>query len=181
MQKKSIVIIGSLLVFIIVIGWWVFSPQLFDRTVDEELPPIALDTNEEEDNEKTELMAEEMEATTPDIQEEEIANEFRSLSGVFMDGVRNYKTSGNVKSIRADDGLYLRFEDFQTTNGPDLFVYLIQQGMRTRDGINLGALKGNTGNQNYLVPTEVDISQHHIVVIWCRAFDADFGTAELMP
>ncbi len=181
MQKKPIVIIGSLIVLIIVIGWWLFSPQLFDRTVNEELPPMALDTNEEEDHETKEVMTEEMEAATPDIQEEETANEFNSLTGVFMDGVRNYKTSGNVKSISADDGLYLRFEDFQTTNGPDLFVYLIQPGMRTQDGINLGALKGNTGNQNYLVPTDVDISQHNIVVIWCRAFDADFGTAELMP
>lgn len=158
MKTITKILLGVVIVGILAISWWLVSPLLFDKVVDEGLPPTSSDVKTEEQ--------------TPGTQEEEL-----TFSGKFVDGEKNYKTSGTLKTIQADDGQYLRFEDFKTTNGPDLFVYLIQPGMEPKEGINLGALKGNTGNQNYVVPQDVDFTKYNTVVIWCRAFNADFGTA----
>lgn len=170
MKTITKLVIGLLLVLTMVIGWWLISPLFLDQTVDEGLPSVSTDTVD---------MTEDSEAVAPDVEDETMDPETLDLSGMFMDGEKNYQTSGTIQTINADDGLYLRFEDFQTTNGPDLFVYLIQPGTETTEGISLGALKGNTGNQNYLVPEDVDLTQYSTVVIWCRAFDADFGFGEL--
>ncbi|TCI68132.1 electron transporter [Exiguobacterium sp. SH0S7] len=171
MKNVTKVILGIVGVAVLLIGWWLISPIFLDKTVDEGLPPTSLDTTVEEDKE--------VEESPSSDQDDETAAGFADLAGVFMDGEKNYETSGTIQTIRADDGVYLRLEDFQTTNGPDLFVYLIQPGMETTEGISLGSLKGNTGNQNYLVPEDVDLTQYTTVVIWCRAFDADFGFGEL--
>ena len=46
------------------------------------------------------------------------------------------------------------------------------------DVIDLGALKGNRGDQQYRIPDGVRLAGH-TVVIWCRAFSAPFGKATL--
>jgi electron transfer DM13 len=45
--------------------------------------------------------------------------------------------------------------------------------------VDLGALKGNRGDQNYRVPAGTDIARFHSVVIWCRRFTVGFGVAPL--
>jgi hypothetical protein len=45
--------------------------------------------------------------------------------------------------------------------------------------VHLGALKGNIGDQNYDVPSDVDLSTHRAVTVWCRRFGVNFGTAPL--
>jgi hypothetical protein len=35
--------------------------------------------------------------------------------------------------------------------------------------VDLGALKGNLGNQNYVIPDAVDLSRYRSAVIWCRS------------
>jgi hypothetical protein len=42
--------------------------------------------------------------------------------------------------------------------------------------VDLGRLKGNRGDQQYVVPRAVSVGS---VVVWCRAFSVDFGTAVL--
>jgi Electron transfer DM13 len=105
------------------------------------------------------------------------SGEFRSLE---------HGTSGTALLIRSVDGsLVLRLEDLDTTNGPDLRLYLSQvpagddaraYGERF---VDLGGLKGNKGDQNYKVPRGVDTSSIHSVVIWCRRFTVGFGVAPL--
>ncbi len=46
---------------------------------------------------------------------------------------------------------------------------------------DLGALKGNKGNQQYVLPAGADLSRYRSVVIWCRAFSAAFARARLAP
>lgn len=74
----------------------------------------------------------------------------------------------------------LRFEGFKVTNGPDLFVVLLSADGSPSEGIRLGALKGSEGNQNYELPMGIDLAKFSRVVIWCRAFNVVFGTADLM-
>lgn len=161
--------LAVVVVCVLALSWWLVSPLFLNQAVDEELPPSSL-TTEQGDETPT------SETDKSEPAPEEAPADF---SGTFVDGEKNYQTSGNITTVTADDALYLRFEDFQTTNGPDLFVYLVEPGKETADGIRLGALKGNQGDQNYVLPKEVDLTKYSRVVIWCRAFDADFGTGAL--
>jgi hypothetical protein len=47
--------------------------------------------------------------------------------------------------------------------------------------VDLGALKGNVGNQNYAIPADVDLTDLSSVTIWCDRFNVSFGAAELRP
>ena len=46
---------------------------------------------------------------------------------------------------------------------------------------DLGALKGNIGDQNYEVPDGVDPTSYTSVVVWCDRFNVSFGAADLQP
>ena len=80
----------------------------------------------------------------------------------------------------------LRFTSFETSNGPDVRVYLVaaqdasDNDTVTRAGfLELGALKGNIGDQNYDVPEGTDLSKYKAVTIWCKRFGVNFATAPL--
>jgi hypothetical protein len=77
-----------------------------------------------------------------------------------------------------DNSNILRLEGLKATNGPDLYVYLATDKSAS-DTVNLGRLKANNGNQNYVIPLGTDLSKHDIVLIWCKAFSVLFGSAEL--
>jgi len=86
---------------------------------------------------------------------------------------------GEVFIIEAEDGSkFLRFENFKASNGPDLYVYLATDE-NASDYISLGRLKGNIGNQNYLIPPGADLSNQDTVLIWCKQFSVLFGSAKL--
>jgi hypothetical protein len=107
-------------------------------------------------------------------------------SGTFIS--REHETTGTVRVLRLpDDRVIVRFEDFATSNGPVLVVWLSQN---TADGDDdafddhyfaLGPLKGNIGDQNYDVPAEVDPTGWTSVVVWCDRFNVSFGAADLSP
>ncbi|MCZ4604349.1 DM13 domain-containing protein [Streptomyces sp. Lzd4kr] len=101
-----------------------------------------------------------------------------------------HATSGTVKLVRLTDGSHIvRLENLETSNGPDLRVWLTDApvkegtaGWRVFDDgeyVSLGKLKGNKGSQNYVVPGDVDLSRYSSVSIWCDRFDVSFGAAEL--
>ena len=93
------------------------------------------------------------------------------------DGI--HEVEGDALIIKLEDGSqYVRFENFKSTNGPDLYVYLATDD-KASDFVNLGLLKGNIGNQNYEIPEGVDLSKYNKVLVWCKAFSILFGSAEL--
>ena len=86
----------------------------------------------------------------------------------------------------ADGSRILRLQDFEVDNGPELHVYLFPNdpvttsiGVEIPGTFDLGHLKGNIGDQNYEIPTDLDLSQFKSVVIWCRTFNVVFGYAPL--
>ena len=93
-----------------------------------------------------------------------------------------HATAGTARVIRDTDGRrYLTLTSFSTSPGPDLRVRLVPGDSFDggSDGaVDLGALKGNRGDQQYAIPRGVDASDHR-VVIWGRAFRARCGSAEL--
>lgn len=98
---------------------------------------------------------------------------------------RSHPAAGQALVLTDGNERVLRFEDFETDNGPDLFVYLstapadAPEGEFDDDFVDLGRLKGNIGDQNYEIPADVDLGEHATVVIWCKRFSVAFGAAEL--
>ncbi|MYS91232.1 MULTISPECIES: DM13 domain-containing protein [Streptomyces] len=101
-----------------------------------------------------------------------------------------HSTSGTVRLVRLADGSHVvRLENLDTSNGPDLRVWLTDAPVRQGragwhvfddgDHVSLGKLKGNKGSQNYTVPQDVDPARYSSVSIWCDRFDVSFGAAEL--
>lgn len=109
------------------------------------------------------------------------ASSNKTLIGNFVgagDGFHN--AEGVAKIIQLADGTdILRLENFKATNGPDLYVYL-STDKTNADIVNLGRLKGNIGNQNYLIPAGTDLTKYNTALIWCRAFSVIFGSAQLL-
>ncbi len=104
----------------------------------------------------------------------------RSYVGDFVgvnDGIHN--AEGTVYTIPLEDGSsVLRLEEFRSTNGPGLYLYL-STDTRATDYISLGKLKANQGNQNYVIPDGTDLDKYNKVLVWCEPFSVLFGSAAL--
>ena len=97
------------------------------------------------------------------------------------------KSAGTATIHQLADGRrLLRFTNFETSNGPDVHVYLVaaddaaDSAAVTRAGfVEVGVLKGNIGDQNYELPASVDLNRYRAVTIWCKRFSVNFATAPL--
>jgi hypothetical protein len=98
-----------------------------------------------------------------------------------------HDTHGTATVYQLSDGSrVLRFTNFQTSNGPDVHVYLVaaadakdNDSVKQAGFIDLGSIKGNIGDQNYTLGSDVDLSKYRAVSVWCKRFSANFGTAPL--
>lgn len=106
--------------------------------------------------------------------------------GDFVDADFLHKGSGKAYILEYADGKkILRFENFETVNGPDLYVYLSKTTNPTGDieslgaYIDLGRLKGNIGDQNYELPKNIIAETYSSAVIWCKKFGVLFPYAVL--
>ena len=111
--------------------------------------------------------------------DERVAQGAELLGGGFRS--EEHDTSGRAAVVRAGGGRVLTLTSFETAPGPDLRVRLVPGD--TADGaadgaVDLGALKGNRGDQQYRIPDAVRL-EGRTVVIWCRTFSAPFGRARL--
>ena len=111
----------------------------------------------------------------------------RLASGQFYSVL--HPTAGTATIYRMGDGSrILRFTNFKTSNGPDVHVYMVaaddakDSASVVRAGfIDLGTIKGNIGDQNYILGPEVDLSKYRAVSVWCKRFSVNFGAAPLTP
>jgi hypothetical protein len=103
-----------------------------------------------------------------------------------------HESSGAVVVVELPDGSrVLRLEELNTSNGPDLHVWLTdapviegRAGWGVFDDgryIDLGDLKGNIGSSNYPLPPDVDLAQLSSVSVWCERFAVSFAAAALEP
>lgn len=162
MRRRMLLLI--LLVVILTVGWYLFRPErLFvNAKVSEAFPVAGGDKTEPSANSSTRL-----------------------ASGTFHSVA--HKSSGTATVYRLADGnRVLRLTDFETSNGPDVHVYLVaaqdavDNDTVTHSGfVELGSLKGNIGDQNYDLPSNVDLTSYRAVTIWCRRFSVNFATAPL--
>jgi hypothetical protein len=107
--------------------------------------------------------------------------------GDFRDADKIHKGSGTATLVETAGGVsILRFTDFKVTNGPDLKVWMVKAenieraaDVTASEWLTLGPLKGNIGDQNYVLPEGMDISAFKSVVIWCEQFGVLFASAML--
>ncbi len=110
------------------------------------------------------------------------------LSGTFVS--HEHPTTGTVRVIELPGGArQLAIEGLETTNGPDVHVWLSAgpvvegfDGWFTAGGydyVDLGPIKGNLGDQLYDIPAGVDLAAFPTVDLWCVQFSVSFGAAAL--
>jgi hypothetical protein len=137
---------------------------------------------------KPTAMAESGAMAEPTAMADHMSEPMALLQGDLVSGsTPGHHTSGTATIYQLENkSQVLRLQDFSTTNGPDLFVVLSANANPDADGIGaegsylqLAALKGNKGNQNYDVPAATDGKSYKSVVIWCRTFNVVFGYATL--
>ena len=158
---RFLIVAGVLLVGLIVFAIVWFQPQkiFIEETANEARPTSPAATS------------------TASVPTTIASGRFRSLE---------HRTTGRAEIIKLADGSHiLRFENLDTSNGPDLRVYLSELppdlGWHDygRRYIELGHLKGNRGDQNYRIPAGADLAKYKSAVIWCVRFRVGFGVAPL--
>lgn len=166
-------------------GMYWFQPWklVVDERVDEALTPVPAPS------------AAAPSAASPSAATGEDAGESAAGPVVLRQGAfvtHEHDTTGSARVVRTADGrLRLELVDLETSNGPDLRVWLSDQPVRAGvagwrvfdDGawVELGRLKGNRGDQAYAVPAGTDLASLSSVSIWCRRFSVSFGAATLAP
>ena len=144
------VVIILIVVVILGIGYYLISPLFIEIEVEDEAPSVNLE------NEESSVLYE---------------GEFVESGG--------HTVAGSAKVIQDENGKkILRFENFETVNGPDLFIYL-STDTDASDFVNLGEIKGTKGNINYEIPDGTDLEKYDKVLVWCRAFRVLFSSADL--
>ena len=109
-------------------------------------------------------------------------------SGTFRGADATHDAAGSVSILRGDGETHLRFEGYDATAGPDVYLYVSPN----RDGafddratkilVPGGAEDGQAtlrGNFNVPLPAEIDPEQIGSVIVWCKRFGVTFGLAEL--
>ena len=100
-----------------------------------------------------------------------------------------HQSAGQATILQLAEGKrILRFTNFQTSNGPDVRVYLVattdagdSDAVKKAGFVEVGALKGNIGDQNYEIASALDLNKYRAVTIWCKRFSVNFATAPLSP
>lgn len=158
-MKGQKAVLGLVIAVVAIAGWAAFRPErLFvNAKVNESLPVSNASAGEQQ------VLA----------------------TGRFHDGA--HKGSGEATIYQLTNGKrVLRFTNFETSNGPDVHVYLVaandakdSETVKNAGFVEVGPLKGNIGDQNYDLASDVDLSKYRAVTIWCKRFSVNFATAPL--
>jgi hypothetical protein len=179
---RTAAILVPALVIALPLGWYLASPLVLSRTVDEPAPIVAAASQ----SPVTPLASATPSASTKATPVASTPSPSPSpaplaRSGSFSGADDFHFGRGTAHLIETSPGVFVvRLADFAVRNGPDLFVYLSPAADGYADGaIELGQLKADKGNQNYSVPPGVDPTSAGSVVIWCKQFSVLFATAPL--
>lgn len=158
-MKKWKIAIPIVVIALLIIAWYAFRPErlVVNRPVDESFPRVNADSSAQ-----------------------------ALASGNFYSIL--HPTAGTATIYRLADGSrFLRLTNFKTSNGPDVHIYMVaaedakDNVTVERSGfIDLGVIKGNIGDQNYVLGPDVDLAKYRAVSVWCKRFSVNFGAAPLV-
>lgn len=152
MVKKSL--ISVVIIMFLGLGYYLISPLFINVKIDEAVPTL--------DSKDT---------ITPTVSEE------KNKSAQII-GTSGHPASGSVRIVADSSDVYVRYENFKTINGPDIYVYLAND-LEAKDFISLGKVKATEGNVNYKIPDGIKLSDYKYVMIWCKAFGVLFNYADI--
>jgi hypothetical protein len=162
-------VVAAVLAVVAVVALFVFEPwKLWVNATVNEAPPVAAAPSAEPSGQASAAAA--------------------IATGTFIS--HEHATTGSVSILDLGGGKRtLRIADLDTSNGPDLHVWLADaqvkpgsDGWRVFDDgryLELGKLKGNRGSQNYAIPESANLHDYRSVTIWCDRFNVSFGAATL--
>jgi hypothetical protein len=217
-RRLTLITVGA--AALLAAGWYLGSPLIIDRMVDEAFPfhiPSAAEARAMPPASRTAMQADLLEAMPSTEELNELptrvarrlgaqAIEFAAVvpdqemaeplplgplleilrRGRLQDADSVHRGSGTATLYRVPGQgvVVLRLEEFRVTNGPDLHVLLATNASpeRRRDlgeYVDLGPLKGNVGDQNYMLPEALDYRPFASLVIYCKPFHVVFATALL--
>ena len=125
----------------------------------------------------------EMDAAMEDMKDKiiEMDENIDSKANLIAEGhfkEKAHHVDGKAFLIEEDGKKIVRLEDFDTINGPALYIYL-SSGLGDDDFVDLGPIKATKGNINYEVPAGTNTDKYNKVLVWCRPFRVLFSYAEL--
>ena len=160
MKKRNLILV--LAVVVVGVAWYAFRPErlFINQSVSEPFPAASATTSA---------------ASAP----------VALVSGQFHSVAHDGKGVATV--FKTPDGKrVLRLTEFETSNGPELMLYLVaandatdSEMVKKAGFVTLGPLKGNEGDQNYEVPAGTDLTKYRAVTVWCHRFGVNFATAPL--
>jgi len=180
MKKSILLIIVVAILIIIATGWYLISPVFNTVEVDEPSPVgindamLGMTDEQLEEFHNAVDEANQGEAT-------EMSDSMPSQAGIIAQGnfkERAHSVKGKALIIEQDGNKILRFENFETSNGPNLHIYLSSE-LGDDDFIDLGKIKATKGNVNYEIPPGTDTDKYNKVLVWCVPFKVLFSYAEV--
>ncbi len=96
---------------------------------------------------------------------------------------KQYKIKGAWEIENRNGQTVIKFKDgFKTKGGPDLKVFLSKKNISdvngknaTTDSILISTLKNKKGDQEYVLPANIDINDYASLLIHCEAFSVLWG------
>lgn len=191
------IIVGVISIGIVGVAYYGLSP-LFTHIRVDEAPPVAKESSQPR---PTPVTSEVETTQTREVKEKEVAETAASTdtekpleripapipvidkttqetASAAVIGTSGHPGSGTARVIVAESGTVVRYENFKTINGPDLFVYLAKD-LGAKEFVSLGELRATEGNINYEVPQGVNVQEYKYVMVWCKQFGVLFNYAEL--
>ena len=99
----------------------------------------------------------------------------------------SFKIKGDWEIVKENGQTIFRLsDDFKTKNGPDLKLFLspktvgnVTGATATQGAVKLSVLRSNKGSQDYIIPSDIDLSQYGSILIHCEAYSKLWGGANL--
>ena len=162
-MNKKMIGIGIVILAIGSFGYYAISPLFNNIKADEALPGSA---------------------TTPTpkdvvkIDSPKLAPVSSTHGAGTVTGTLGHPASGTALIVEAEGKQYIRYENFKTINGPDIYVYLAKD-LDAKDYVNLGKVKATEGNINYEIPAGTNPTDYKYVLTWCKEFGVLFNSAQI--
>ncbi len=161
-MKPKHILIGIFAIAVISFGYYAISPLFRNIRVDEAIPAAPEAASPAETERADSTAAESVAATNP----------------APVEGTPGHPASGQARIVRSGGKTYLRYENFKTINGPDIYVYL-SKDLDAKEFVSLGPVRATEGNINYEIPEGVDPREYPYALTWCKAFSVLFNSAKV--
>lgn len=168
MSTTQKVILGIITLTVLAVAYYGISPLFRNKALDEAVPENVL--------QGARGTAEDTALPAP--AEEEVTDSAAGPFSAPVVGTFGHPAEGTARIIDTTEGIIVRYENFSTINGPDLHVYL-STDLEATNYVDLGPIKGTSGNINYPVPEGTDVSRYRYVMHWCVPFRVVFNYAEI--